>query len=324
MQKSLKGYIPGSKKTWLGRNDGPDALRMHQVIHCVNLLENPELKPHCFALVGFACDEGVRRNGGRVGAKLGPDAFRVAFANLPSHLDSSKVIYDCGTVACEGDNLEEAQDTLASVITLLLKSNILPIVIGGGHELSWSQYRGYADAYPNKACSIVNFDAHYDIRPLQTGKGHSGSSFRQIHTHCKEQQIPFDYSCIGISKYGNTANLHQTAREMKTAVVFAEDLHQKGNIAAAAVMERVKLSSNPIYLSLCLDVFAAADAPGVSAPQSMGLAPWQLIPHMLSLMQTGRVITIGIAELCPTYDLDSRTAKLAAQIVSMLISQPQC
>ena len=36
-------------------------------------------------IVGFACDEGVRRNQGRVGAKLGPTALRQALANYPLH-----------------------------------------------------------------------------------------------------------------------------------------------------------------------------------------------------------------------------------------------
>ena len=34
-------------------------------------------------LIGFPCDEGVRRNGGRVGAAAGPAALRAALANLP-------------------------------------------------------------------------------------------------------------------------------------------------------------------------------------------------------------------------------------------------
>ena len=38
-------------------------------------------------LIGFACDEGVRRNGGRVGAKDGPRAIRAALANLAWHQD---------------------------------------------------------------------------------------------------------------------------------------------------------------------------------------------------------------------------------------------
>lgn len=309
----MKWYTPPKKEVWKGRNDGS---RNYQLVQCVNLLKPLKLERGGFGLLGFACDEGVKRNQGRPGAKKGPAAFIEAFAGLPT-LNKDIHLYDCGTITCETDNFEEAQDYLANAVALLLQQDVIPIVIGGGHELAWGQFIGYVKA-KQQSCRIINFDAHYDIRPLQNGKGNSGTSFRQIYDYCQHYQWPFDYTCVGISKGGNTLELHESAKEMKAKVVFAEDIHTQGDAAFSKTLQEGK---DPIYLSLCLDVFAAAHAPGVSAPQPLGLAPWDLIPALLKVMKTGNVKMIGVAELAPEYDRDGVTAKLAAQIVNMLIAR---
>lgn len=309
----MKCYTPPKKEIWKGRNDGS---RNYQIVKCVNLSESPKLKAGSFALLGFACDEGIRRNHGRPGAKHGPTAFREAFANQPS-VKQDLDLYDCGAITCNSSNLEEAQNSLAEAVKILIQEDVIPIVIGGGHELAWGQFLGYAMA-KEQSCKIVNFDAHYDIRPLTDSKGNSGTSFRQIYQYCQENRLPFDYTCIGISTLGNTKQLHEDAKALKVNTVFAEDIQTQGEAALTHILPK---GNDPIYLSLCLDVFAAAYAPGVSSPQPLGLAPWQLLPSLVKCVKSGNVKMIGIAELAPRYDLDNCTAKLAAQIVNMLISQ---
>ena len=61
-----------SMACWTGRIDPePDSPRWHQRIRALSEDSQPGL-----ALLGFACDEGVRRNHGRVGAAEGPAALR--------------------------------------------------------------------------------------------------------------------------------------------------------------------------------------------------------------------------------------------------------
>ncbi|MDU6100327.1 MAG: arginase family protein, partial [Acinetobacter sp.] len=63
------------------------------------------------------------------------------------------------------------------------------------------------------------------------------------------------------------------------------------------------------------DVFAAAVAPGVSAPAVKGidLATFEAI--FKHIQGTGKIKLLDIAECNPKFDLDNRTAKLAAYIV---------
>ena len=52
--------------------------------------------PAGVAVLGFASDEGVRRNGGRTGAVAGPFALRAVLSNSPVMDDS--FLYDAGNV----------------------------------------------------------------------------------------------------------------------------------------------------------------------------------------------------------------------------------
>lgn len=311
-------YRPPKQELWNGRRDGPGAERYHERIRCydLNKKETP-LAQGSVALIGFVCDEGVRRNQGRSGAKEGPEAFRKAFGPLPVYLNEDIALYDVGDIACVDQDLEGAQDDLAGVVRFLLEGGVTPIVIGGGHELSWGQYLGFAQAFPGRSCRIVNFDAHYDIRPLNNGSGSSGTPFRQIYDHCMEKGVEFHYSCIGVQEFGNTKQLHAAAMEMGVEAIFSTNIHDLGNGAVETAIS----SGDPIYLSLCLDVFAASDAPGVSAPQPLGVEPWHLLPLMEQSIASKNVVMVGIAELSPPFDCDDRTAKLSAQILSRLLAR---
>ena len=66
---------------WTGRDDGPGSehARWHSVIRPWS---PGEPAAGAAVLLGFASDEGVRRNGGRIGAAAGPSALRAALASL--------------------------------------------------------------------------------------------------------------------------------------------------------------------------------------------------------------------------------------------------
>ena len=81
----LKNYVSVINQ-YNGRVDSTEdyeAFRWHQVIKPLDL--NTQDTPFDFklgfAIIGFCCDLGVKRNKGRVGAKDGPAAIRGRFTN---------------------------------------------------------------------------------------------------------------------------------------------------------------------------------------------------------------------------------------------------
>ena len=88
------------------------------------------------AVLGFASDEGVRRNGGRPGAAEGPAALRKMLSNLPL-LDETP-LYDAGDVDVAGGDLEGAQLKYAERLAALLDAGHLPVGLGVGHEIAFA------------------------------------------------------------------------------------------------------------------------------------------------------------------------------------------
>lgn len=314
MKTFSKNYSPPSTVHWQGRSDAPANAYLFQTIQLLNLLQ-PITQPNqpAFALLGFCCDEGIRRNHGRLGAASGPAACRDALAKLPS---TDRILYDAGDITCIDNNLEQAQQALAEAVNVLLSAAFIPLVIGGGHEVAWGHYQGIAMHQATQTLGIVNFDAHFDMRPLlPRQQGSSGTPFLQIAKAHDEARRRFDYHCIGIQPAGNMSLLFETAKQYHTHVLSADDIHQGHPNSQSDFIQRVISTNDMLYVSLCLDVIAAPFAPGVSAPQPMGLLPWTIVPLLRQLAQSGKVISYDLAELSPPLDKDGRTARLAAAFI---------
>ncbi len=314
-------YLPPDKNQWQGRADTPLASSFFQIVKTINLLDEKDFAPEqqTFGLIGFRCDEGIQRNLGRVGAAEGPTAIRQALAKLPVQKQNF-ACFDFGNITCADGDLEAAQHALGEVVALLLEKKIVPIVLGGGHELAWGHYQGIARAFPSQHLGIINFDAHFDMRPLlPKEKGSSGTPFLQIAQAHQVAKQRFDYNCVGIQHAGNIRQLLETAKKYHSKIIWADELHQGQFEKCIDFVDRVIDENEIVYVSLCLDVFAAAVTPGVSAPQPLGLHPWHVIPLIRQLAASGKVISYDIAELSPRYDIDQHTAKLAANLIYEII-----
>ncbi len=302
---------------WSGRIDGtePDVLRWHQIMHIVEPEHLPKLMPgeQGIAFVGFCCDEGIRRNNGRIGAAKGPDSLRKACCNFPAIADHIKMA-DAGDIISDGPELEEAQYLLASKILQIRAAGYLPIVLGGGHELAFGSYMGLKPFGKKSSFGIINFDAHFDLRMPEEGIGAtSGSWVYEIANECTSQNIPFEYLAMGIQQYSNTRRLFDLADEMGYPYFLAEHFtnDQLGKILNT--INGVLANSDTVLLSIDLDVFGSSYAPGVSASSYNGISPNAMFKRLVRhIVLSGKVAVVDIAELNPLFDVDHRTARLGA------------
>ncbi|MDP3560608.1 MAG: formimidoylglutamase [Legionellaceae bacterium] len=313
MQKSSSYYSPLKDKTiWSGRHDALDNDYLYQTIQWLDLDNAVGVDKHDagYVLLGFECDEGVCRNQGNAGAKEGPMAFRQVAGKLSIHHPFK--LYDAGNVICLDHHLEAAQDELKKRVSTILSLGQKPIVIGGGHETAWGHFQGVATHYQDDI-AILNFDAHFDLRPLINNQlGSSGTPFRQINEDLKSRNKPFYYYCAGIQPYANTKRLFDYAHENKVTYLLAEQI--QANPYDLSWIEHIISNHQRIYVSVCLDVFSAALAPGVSAPQALGIDPTFVIEALKLLRQSQHVVSLDIVELSPKYDIQQNTAKLAAAL----------
>ena len=273
-------------------------------------------------LLGFCCDEGVRRNNGKVGAKKGPEHFRKEFFNLNFHHNriDNKIIYDGGDIVCQGGLLEDAQKKLGVLVKKILDAGGSPIVIGGGHEMAYGHYMGIREAGYSPA--ILNFDAHFDLRKtLEGNQGSSGTPFRQIKELLDNDRQPFKYYCCGIQRFANSEELFDYAKKEGVQYQMASDINL--NPRDMSFIEKIIKEHKEIYLTVCLDVFSSEIAPGVSAPQALGINSLYVLEAIKMLKASGNVVSLDIAELNPSRDLQERTAKLSAHIAAEYLYQPK-
>jgi formiminoglutamase len=327
-----KYYQPLQEGTWKGRVDDleeRDAFRWHQVVQLIDILEQPETttatysKDFCF--LGFCCDKGVEQNLGRRGAAHAPLIIRKEMANLPLYLDEHTQLFDAGDVVCLNDDMESAQTALAEMVSRLLSQNLFPILLGGGHEIAIGHYNGIKHFISNTAkptkgrTGIINFDAHFDLRPYNNGPN-SGTMFRQIADDCEKENRDFAYFCLGIQRYGNTASLFKKADQLNTTYIMAKDMDETTLHVMIEKLGIFMAENDHIYLTVCSDVFSSAYAPGVSATQPFGLHPELVLKLLKAILSSGKVIGFDIAEVSPRFDEDNRTAKLAAIIIFAVIN----
>lgn len=318
-------YKPSTKAAWLGRTDTQDGalgLRWHQAMQFLNLSESIQaVNPNevAFAFLGFCCDEGVSRNMGRVGAAVGPAALRTAMASFAYHLPEHAQLFDAGDVLCTNHNLEEAQEQLGRKIDSLLAHGYRPLVLGGGHEIAYGHYLGLERTAASKTLGILNFDAHFDLRSY-TQQPSSGTPFLQIADRCQENGNTFKYEVIGLQEYGNTRILFQTADRLEVKYTFAEQVQSHNLPELINNLKNFLETVDRLYITVDLDVFAAGYAPGVSAVNALGLQPEVVLTLLKTAAQSGKLLSIDIAELNPAFDIDNRTAKLGAGILYHVVS----
>lgn len=303
---------------WQGRLDAGergDTTRLFQVVRPLG----DDVRPGAPVLLGFACDEGVRRNQGRVGAALAPREVRRALANVPAH--GLPVLFDAGDVACPDERLEDAQRALGAAVQRLLARQARPVVIGGGHEMAYGTYSGlraWLDARGDAGrLLIVNFDAHFDLRT--TRPANSGTPFDQIAMDCRARGVPFAYSCLGVSRLSNTPALFARAAELDVHYVQDFELQERHLEQRAAELDRQLAGADHVYLTIDMDVLPASVAPGVSAPAAYGV-PLAVIEELIKRVQrSGKLRVADIAEYNPTFDTDRHTARVAARLAYQLI-----
>ena len=268
------------------------------------------------ALIGFAVDEGVRRNGGRVGAAQGPEVARKALANLP--VLGEPALWDMGDIDCPQGALEAAQVALGQHVAQARAQGCLPLVLGGGHEVAWGTFQGIAQALPAaQRILILNLDAHFDLRMAHAGN--SGTPFRQIQELCAAQGRAFCYRVLGISRYANTQALFERADTLGVRY-WLDDVVQTeaGMQQALAALAQELQACDAVYLSIDIDVLPGAVAPGVSAPAPLGVPLWGVERVVDAVLSSGKLVAADLAEFNPSFDRYGLTAKVVARLAARL------
>lgn len=259
--------------------------------------------------------EGVRRNGGRVGASKGPEVFvqhiqrTGALKNEEFSIDISDLVVSVvGDPKSRDCTLEEAHELLKNENLEVLKKGAFPFIVGGGNDGSYPNASALLEYSKDVVC-CVNIDAHLDVRPLKEGKVHSGSPFRLL---------------LEDNRF-NPKNFTEFASQgMQCSAVHVEYLKNKGgNIVWLREAKSVGVKSafksvlqsfpekSKIFVSFDLDAVAGRDAPGVSCPGATGISSEDAFDICFLAGSDKRVAMFDLSEFNPEIEA-YRTGKLVA------------
>ncbi|HYE61315.1 MAG TPA: formimidoylglutamase [Phycisphaerales bacterium] len=260
------------------------------------------------ALIGLPDDEGVRLNNGRPGAAGGPRAVRQALAAYGvAEPDGFRWpgVFDAGDVT-PGKDIHETHQRVTEATAAILAHKLLPIAIGGGHDLTFPfvraviehEKKGTEGKVPPMAG--VYFDAHLDVRDTVG----SGMPFRSLVEQCGVREL----HVFGLSPFANTRE-HVEWFKAHGGRIHSHKAHQQ----QGGPMHMPALGN--CFVSFDVDVLDSSCAPGVSAMNPSGWSVAQAEAWVYGAGRSERVRCFDIMELNPAVDETGRTARVAAHLL---------
>lgn len=262
-------------------------------------------------ILGCPQDEGVRRNKGREGAALAPDAVRAEFYKLTNFGISAK-IFDLGNTKIQS-TLEETHHLQTEIIAQILSDGKRVIVLGGGNDISYADGAAMAQTFGSENWIGINVDAHFDVRADQPRN--SGTPYRQL---LEEKLLRPDYFYeVGYQPHFASPVYFRYLQNLGVNLVSLEQLRAK-DTADAQVRDLVRQkfvhhsASLNIFFGFDLDVVRASDAPGVSAPSPVGLRAGEFLTLVKFAATLVNTKVVEFTEVNPNFDVDNRTTRLVA------------
>lgn len=256
-------------------------------------------------------DEGVFHVGGRLGAARGPEAFLKVFRSFKGFEEVQKSVLKTIHVTPSPQGIQKTHEDARQKMVELLNLNLGTVVIGGGHDLAYPQIQALAETYGKIGC--LNIDAHFDLRKPNPQVTSGSPFYLAIENGFLDPSRLVEF-CI--QKQSNGKEVCEYAQKKKIRTRWWDELRSGSAVSEfEKELKKLKKSCDKIILSVDLDAFAQAYTPGVSAPQSEGLSAREGIAIVEIAAADPHVISLGVFELNPLFDADSKTARLAATLV---------
>ena len=270
-------------------------------------------------ILGCPQDEGVRRNGGRVGAAQAPAEIRRYLYKLVANHNWTPRLFDLGDTVIHS-TLEKTHAFHQSIVKNLLQDGKTVIVLGGGNDISYPDASGMWAVRGGQPFLTVNVDAHLDVR--EAAERHSGTPYRQL---LEENRItPEWFFEVGTQPF-NAAESHIDYLRGKGVNILPMPYFRSTQDAFSTFESRIqqfRLVSSAAFWGFDMDAVTVADAPGVSAPNPAGFSADEFLRlcRMAAAPESSPLL-IEFSEVNPSYDFDGRTSRLVAAGIWTILNQ---
>lgn len=258
----------------------------------------PEWKNSRVALFGVKEERRARNNKGCAEA---PDQMRRFLYKLfPPAGELS--VSDLGNIM-PGQSIEDTYFAVRAVIEELLKHQVIPILVGGSHDLTHAMFSAYEKL--EQTINMLSIDRIFDLGQEQ-GEFDAESYLNKIILH--EPNFLFNYSNIGYQTYF----LSDTSLQLMEKLYF--DTYRLGyfrnNIEASEPIIR-----NADFVSVDMSSVRQSDAPGCGNSGPNGFCGEEICQMCRYAGMSDKLTAIGFFELNPSFDRHGQTAHLLAQMI---------
>jgi len=263
------------------------------------------------AVVGVPMDLGVSN---RPGARFGPRSVRTIERIGPYHPTMRAVPKSLARAADIGDvpfrsrySLEQSLQDIELFYADLKASGVRPLSVGGDHSITYPILKALGKHQP---LGLVHIDAHCDTMGAYDGsKFHHGGPFRLAVL----DGVLDPERTIQIGIRGSSNMFWEFSHASGMTVIYMEDFMRMG-LDGVIAKARAVVGDEPIYVSVDVDGFDPAYAPGTGTPEAGGLEAREGLALLRGL--TGlRLAGADVVEVAPQYDPTTNTSQLAAQIL---------
>jgi formiminoglutamase len=259
----------------------------------------PSYKEAHIAIFGVKEARGTNLN---TGSSQGPDEIRKKLYNLKKGTGTYRVV-DLGNLNT-GHDLDETYVRISEVCRMLLENNVLPIILGGTHDLDYGQYCGYETM--NKLVSLLNVDAYLDLEDKNESAANQ-QHINKILLH--EPNFLFSYTHLAYQSY----LIDPLSVSILEKLYF--EAFRIGQMRTG-LQEMEPTIRNADMLSFDVTAIRSSDAPGNANAQPFGLTGEEACQICWYAGLNEKLSSIGFYEYNP--EKDDERKKTAAVVATMV------
>lgn len=210
-------------------------------------------------------------------------------------------IADLGNIE-QGNTIEDTYFAVSEIISSLVKQNIIPIIIGGGQDITYANYQAYERL--EQTVNLVSVDSRFDLGTLSDELTSTSFLSKII---MKQPNNLFNYSNIGYQTYFNA----QEEIELLQKLYF--DAYRLGEVKNIELVEPILRDAD--IVSVDIGSVRQSEAPANNNASPNGFYGQDICAIARYAGISDKVTSFGIYEYNSRLDVNKQTAHLIAQII---------
>ncbi len=211
-------------------------------------------------------------------------------------------VADIGNIP-QGSAIEDTYFALGELLTYLIKNRIIPIIIGGGHDLTYANYRAYDKL--EQTVNIVSVDNRFDLGAIEDDLTSQSYLSKVV---MNQPNNLFNFSNVGYQTYLNSQN----EIDLLDGLFF--EAYRLGEVSSAIQLVEPVLRDADI-VSIDLSSVKNADAPANNNATPNGFTGAEICAISRYAGISDKVTSFGIYEYNSIFDIKNQTAQLISQMI---------